>query len=101
MKILVLGPAEMVAAFALGGMSGEAVHDRAELRSVLDRLQNRAETGILVIEEGVAELDRNGIDQLKLDPRAPLIVEVPGLFGPSPGRQTPLDVVRRALGISI
>jgi len=101
MKILVLGSAEMTAAFAMGGMDGRAVRDRAGLRAELEKCRRREEIGILVIEEKLARLEQDEIDRLKLDPQAPLIVEVPGFEGPLPERQTPLDVVRRALGISL
>jgi hypothetical protein len=36
---------------------------------------------------------------MKLDPKAPLVVEIPGFIGPMEGRRTPLDLVRQALGI--
>lgn len=101
MTIKVLGSAEIVAAFGLGGMDGEVVSDPKELRSALERHHRREDVGILVVEESLAVRDRDALDRLKLDPHAPLIVEVPGFRGPSPERHTPLDVVRRALGISI
>ena len=56
---------------------------------------------ILAVEEGIASLGRQEIDRLKLDSRAPLVVEVPGPGGPVEERQTALELVRRVLGISV
>jgi vacuolar-type H+-ATPase subunit F/Vma7 len=46
-------------------------------------------------------LAREEIDRLKLDPRAPLVVELPGIRGPAEDRRTALDLVRQALGIRL
>jgi len=56
---------------------------------------------LLVIEESVAEQVRDAVDRLKLDVRAPLVVEVPGFGGSVEERKTPLELVRQALGIRV
>jgi len=101
MNVLVIGSKEMVAAFALGGWRGRAVDGRAEALAVLEEAATSAEVKLLVVEESVAERVREAIDRLKLDVRAPLVVEVPGFGGPVEERKTPLDLVRQALGIRV
>ncbi|MFO7984165.1 MAG: V-type ATP synthase subunit F [Desulfuromonadales bacterium] len=101
MDILVLGSEEMVAAFAMGGMSGRTVSDRRSARDALNLDFSADKIRMLVIEEQVAEMARERVEELKLDPEAPLIVEVPGVTGPLEERRTPLEMVRRALGIKL
>jgi vacuolar-type H+-ATPase subunit F/Vma7 len=101
MSIWVLGSIETVTAFALAGVGGRAVERRAEILSALHEAVGRDGIRILAVEEGIAALAREEIDRLKLDARAPLVVEVPGPGGPSEERQTALDLVRRVLGIRV
>jgi vacuolar-type H+-ATPase subunit F/Vma7 len=100
MRIRVLGSIETVTAFALAGVSGRTVERRAELLSALDEAM-RDGIRVLAVEEGIAALARDEIDRLKLDARAPLVVEAPGPGGPMEERQTALDLVRRVLGIRV
>jgi len=97
----VLGSEEMVTAFALAGVGGRVVERRADILSALDEAGGREEVRVLVVEEGIAARAREEFDRLKLDPRAPLVVEVPGPEGPAEERQTALDLVRRVLGLRV
>lgn len=99
MSTWVIGSAEMVTAFALAGVEGRSVEGRAEILSALDEAAGCDEIRVLAVEEGIAAQAREEIDRLKLDARAPLVVEVPGPGGPAEERQTATDLVRRVLGI--
>jgi vacuolar-type H+-ATPase subunit F/Vma7 len=101
MSIRVVGPAEIVTAFALAGVRGRAVAGRKETLAALDELAGQRGVRVLAVEEDTAALAREEIDRLKLDPKAPLVVEVPGLRGPAAGRRTALDLVRQALGVRL
>jgi vacuolar-type H+-ATPase subunit F/Vma7 len=101
MSIRVLGSVEMVTAFALAGVGGRAVAHRSELLAALDETERMEGIRVLAVEEGIAAWARDEIDRLKLDARAPLVVEVPGPRGPAEERQTALDLVRRVLGIRV
>lgn len=101
MNLRLLGSQEMVTALALGGLRGQAVASRNEVLRALEELTAGARVCILVIEEGTAELARVEVDRLKLDPAAPLVVEIPGLAGPLPGRKGVRQLVREALGIRV
>jgi vacuolar-type H+-ATPase subunit F/Vma7 len=101
MNIWVLGSAEICAAFALAGVKARVAEGRGEMLAALDELAAREDVRVLAVEEASAELAREAIDRLKLDPRAPLVVELPGIQGPAEGRRTALDLVRQALGIRL
>jgi V/A-type H+-transporting ATPase subunit F len=101
MSIRVIGSAETFTAFALAGVEGRIVENRAEMLSALDELARLDDVKVLAVEEASADLARGEIDRLKLDAGAPLVVEVPGIHGPTGHRQTALDLVRQALGIRL
>lgn len=101
MSLFVVGPEPMVLAFGLSGRPGRSVTTRAEILAVLDEIERRGEVRLVVIEQRTAERARERVDRMKLDPAAPLVVEVPGLDGPMEGWRTPFDLVRQALGIRI
>lgn len=101
MSLFVVGPESMVLAFGLSGRPGRSVTTRAEVLAVLDEIERRGEVRLVVIEQRTAERARERVDRMKLDPAAPLVVEVPSLDGPIEGWRTPFDLVRQALGIRI
>lgn len=101
MDVYVLGSREVVAALALAGLPGREIATRSELHGVLADPVVAAQTRILVLEESTARLDREEIDRMKLDAGGPLVVEIPGIRGPSGDQRTPLDLVRQALGINL
>jgi vacuolar-type H+-ATPase subunit F/Vma7 len=98
MTMRIIGSREVVAAFALAGVPGTAAGP-GEVLAALDAVRSQPEVRIVVIEEETADYARAEIDNMKLDPKAPLVVEIPGFIGPMEGRRTPLDLVRQALGI--
>lgn len=101
MEICVLGSREVVVALSLAGLPGRAIDGKGDLIAALDDPEMTGTVRILVVEEMIADLDRNEIDRMKLDPSGPLIVEIPGIRGPGESRRTPLDLVRQALGINL
>jgi V/A-type H+-transporting ATPase subunit K len=101
MNIWVVGAAAICAAVALAGVKARVAEGRGEMLAALDELAAREDVRVLAVEEASAELAREAIDRLKLDPRAPLVVELPGIQGPAEGRRTALDLVRQALGIRL
>jgi vacuolar-type H+-ATPase subunit F/Vma7 len=101
MSVLVIGSREVVTAFAFGGLRGEVVAGRREALQALAEAAGAAGVRILIVEEEIAELVRAEVDRLKLDPTAPLVVEVPGLGGAAERRKGARQLVREALGIKI
>lgn len=99
MDVFILGSSEVVAAFALAGIRGRGVAGRRETLAALDELRGSSDLRLLIVEEESAAGAREELDRWKLDPGAPLVVEVPGFAGPSGEGRSALDVVRRALGI--
>jgi vacuolar-type H+-ATPase subunit F/Vma7 len=100
MTVRVIGSEEVVATFALAGMRGDSVASREEALVALAGL-SAENVRIVLIEELTADQIRNEVNGMKLDAKAPLVVEIPGFAGPVEGRRSPLEMVRRALGIPL
>ena len=104
--IQVLGDADTVLAFGLGGIPGRVVSSAAEVRAALDAVAHeraqQAEGGavLVLVTQGAAALVGDDLQRVVLDPDGPLIVEIPG-FG-EPSRESPLQrFVQRVLGVRL
>lgn len=101
-KVFVLGSKETVLGFRLAGVRGEVVGDRESTLRVLQRILSSDSYKLLIISEGVANLIRQEIEEIKGKELYPLIVEVPERGG---WRERSYDylerMIREALGIDL
>ncbi len=89
----VIGDADTVLAFALGGIPGEVAETAAEVGAAVDAAVGalQAHGGplrapmLLLITRTAAEQIRAQLERIVIDPRAPLVVEIPGA-NDAPGR---------------
>jgi vacuolar-type H+-ATPase subunit F/Vma7 len=106
--IQVLGDAETVLAFALGGVPGRVVQTVDEARAVVDGVVNdihrnapaQHQPVLLLVTQGTADLIRSDLNRVILDSRGPLILEIPG-FGEPLGQSSVARFVRRVLGVHL
>ena len=106
--VQVLGDANTVLAFALGGVPGRVVRTAADARAavtaILTAAHAPAEAGqaptLLLVTSRVAELARDVLEPASLDAHGPLVLEIPG-FGEAPGRDPVGDFVERVLGVHL
>jgi len=101
MKVFVIGDEYTTLGFSLVGITGVAVTNREDALRALDEATSDTEIGIILVTEDVASLIRREIDARVLGLRFPLILEVPGIKGPSSERMDIRQVIRKAVGISI
>ncbi len=85
MKILVIADPKTTLAFALAGISTQAVQSPAEIPAILQDL-DRETTSLVLITEALAGENRAVIERLVLEPGGPLILEIPDTAGPQPRR---------------
>ena len=106
--VQVVGDAETVVAFALGGVTGRVARTAQEARAALEAIvqQVRAAGGpvrgpaLVLMTQQAARLIREYLDHVSLDPGGPLVLEIPGFAEPIGGR--PLQrFVERALGVHL
>ena len=103
----VIGDADTVLAFAIGGVSGSIVTTAADVRTVLAAAADavRAKPGesrkplLLLISRGAASLARDELRAMTLEPKAPLILVIAGYN--ERGGELVDDFVERALGVRV
>lgn len=86
----VVGDADTVLAFALGGVPGQIVEDAGAARAAVAAVVQRVHQGggpvrqpiLLLVTRGIAEMMRSEIDRVILDARGPLVLEIPGFHDP-------------------
>ncbi|MDR3342952.1 MAG: ATPase V [Treponema sp.] len=117
MDYFFIGDSELVTAFRFVGIEGTSAKDAGEAKAVFLRItQGWDETAgavvpdimpgaencrILILTEEVADWLGDLLTQWQLSDRYPLVVEIPGILGRHPGRQTLVDSIREAIGIHV
>ena len=101
MKFFVIGDEHTVAGFGLVGIEGRSATDSSQAKEALGYAIGRKDVGVVLITEDIAELIRDEVDARLYGIGFPLVLEIPGPKGPSPGRLKIEEVVRKAIGISI
>ena len=77
----------------LAGVEGVVVHEKKELQEALDKVLADKEIGIVLLTEKFGREFPDVINQLKLEYRTPLFVEIPDRHG--------TDYVNEAIGLKL
>jgi vacuolar-type H+-ATPase subunit F/Vma7 len=106
--IRLIGDADTVLAFALGGVPGQVTESAAEAEAAVGDIVRLVRSAggllqcptLLLITHGVAAMIRSYLNDVMLDPAAPVVVEIPG-FGEPLGTNPLAAFVRRAVGVPL
>ncbi len=106
--IQVVGDADTVLAFALGGVPGQVAGGARDAHAAVEAVVNQVrEAGgparcpaVVLVTQRVARLIRAYLNQLILDPSAPLLLEIPG-FAEANGERPLEHFVERVLGVHL
>ncbi len=85
----------------LSGVDGVVVHEKQELKEALDKAFSDSEIGIVLITEKFGREFPEIIDDVKLNRRLPLIVEIPDRHGTGRKPNFITDYVNEAIGIKL
>jgi V/A-type H+-transporting ATPase subunit F len=98
-----IGEEELLTGFRFAGVHGRAVSGEAEARAAFQEITGAAARAckILILSEQAADWLGGELGKWQLEGKYPLVVEVPGLAGPRPGRKTLVDSIREAIGIHV
>jgi vacuolar-type H+-ATPase subunit F/Vma7 len=107
-SVEIIGDADTVLAFALGGVPGHVTQTAGDTEAAVAAVveQVRQAGGVLpcptllLITHGAAAKIRAYLNALMLDPAAPVVLEVPG-FGEPLGESPLAGFVRRILGVPV
>ena len=85
----------------LAGVEGCVVHERSELKDALERSIADKEIGIILLTEKFGREFPDIVDDVKLNRRLPLIVEIPDRHGTANISENIANYVRDAIGIEL
>ena len=85
----------------LAGVEGSVVHERAELKEALDKVLADKEIGILLLTEKFGREFPEIINEIKLERKFPLIVEIPGRHGTGRKPNFITSYVNEAIGLKL
>lgn len=85
----------------LAGVDGVVVHERAELKEALERTLADKEVGIILLTEKFGREFPELIDDVKLNRKLPLIVEIPDRHGTGRKPDFITAYVNEAIGLKL
>ena len=85
----------------LAGIEGVVVHERSELRQALETTLADKDIGIILLTEKFGREFPDIVDDVKLNRRLPLIVEIPDRHGNGRTSDSITRYVREAIGVKI
>ena len=85
----------------LAGVERSVVHQRAELKEALDRVLANKEIGILLLTEKFGREFPEVIDEVKLERKFPLIIEIPDRHGTGRKPNFITSYVNEAIGLKL
>ena len=85
----------------LAGVEGVIVHERQELKETLERVFANQEIGIVLLTEKFGREFPDLIDEVKLNRRLPLLVEIPDRHGSGRNENFIADYVSEAIGLKL
>ncbi len=85
----------------LAGVEGAVVHEKQELREAIDKVLADKEIGILLLTEKFGRDFPDVIDEIKLNYKLPLVVEVPDRHGTGRKPDFITSYVNEAIGIKL
>ena len=100
MKLHCIADEDTVRGFRLAGVPGEVAASASEAAVAVEAAA-RADCGVLIITETIANTIRPLVDEIRFEREHPLIVEIPGPEGASLGRKSLRQLVQEAVGIRI
>ena len=85
----------------LAGVEGVVVHEREELKAELEKVLSDKEIGIVLLTEKFGRDFPDLIDEVKLNRRVPLFVELPDRHGTGRSKNFITEYVNQAIGLKL
>lgn len=85
----------------LAGVEGTVVHDREELKRILDEVMADKSIGIVLLTEKFGREYPDMINEIKLNRKQPLIVEIPDRHGTGRKPDFITAYVNEAIGLKL
>jgi len=103
MTFFVLGDEDVVLSFKFVGIQGKVIESNSDILDEFNRVINGdyGDIGVLIITEKLALAIEDRIMSHQLSGEYPLLVEVPDMEGHIEERKSMLELIRKAIGLSV
>lgn len=85
----------------LAGVEGVVVHKRDELRSALENVMKDPDVGVILLTEKFGKTFPDMIDEIKLNRKMPLLIEIPDRHGTGRSKNFITSYVNDAIGLKL
>lgn len=85
----------------LAGIEGVVVHEKEEFKSALKKVIDNPEIGVVLITVKLTQFAPDFVNEIKLNRKVPLIVEIPDRHGLGKPADYITSYVRNAIGLKI
>ena len=85
----------------LAGVEGVVVHEAKEVKAAIDKVLSNKEIGILLITEKLSTLIPDYINDIKLNRKTPLLVEIPDRHGSGRKKEFITSYIKEAIGVKL
>lgn len=85
----------------LAGVEGVVVHEKEELQAELERVLKNQEIAIVLLTEKFGRDYPDVVNDVKLNRRVPLFVEIPDRHGTGRSKNFITDYVNQAIGLKL
>lgn len=101
MKFYCIADEDTVRGFRLAGVAGRAVASAPEAALAVESAAAQPDCAIVILTEKVADGIRPFLERIRFEQERPLVLEIPGLEGPLPGRKSLRQMVQEAVGLHL
>ena len=85
----------------MSGVEGVVLHEEPELRSKLEEVLQDDGIAVILITEKLISLIRETVNEIKLNRRQPLIIEIPDRHGNGRTKDAITRYVKEAIGVNL
>ena len=85
----------------LAGVDGIVVHERDELKETIEKAMSDTEIGIVILTEKFGREFPELIDEIKLERKMPLLIEIPDGHGTGRKKDFITSYVNEAIGLKL
>lgn len=85
----------------LAGVDGVVVHERGELREALEKIMSEPSVGVVLLTEKFGREFPELIDEIKLERKMPLLIEIPDRHGTGRKKDFITSYVNEAIGLKL
>ncbi len=101
MRLYCIADEDTVRGFRIAGIEGRAVDSAAAAEAAVAEAAGRADCGLIVLTQDVAESIRARVEALRHERARPLVVEIPGPGGSRAGHRALRRIAQEAVGIPL